>query len=66
MTEPRPFSQVLWSGIEDIYVAILAHPFIGGLTDGTLDREAFRFYVVQPLPARVRARSLRRRRRRAK
>jgi thiaminase/transcriptional activator TenA len=47
VTEPRPFSQVLWSGIEDIYAAILAHPFIGGLTHGTLDREAFRFYVVQ-------------------
>jgi thiaminase (transcriptional activator TenA) len=47
MMGARPFSQVLWSGIEDIYAAILAHPFIAGLTDGTLHRDAFRFYVVQ-------------------
>jgi thiaminase/transcriptional activator TenA len=37
----------LWAGIDDIYAAILAHPFIAGLTDGSLQREAFRFYVVQ-------------------
>jgi thiaminase (transcriptional activator TenA) len=37
----------LWAGIDDIYAAILAHPFIAGLTDGSLEREAFRFYVVQ-------------------
>jgi thiaminase len=46
----------LWAGINDIYDAILAHPFIAGLTDGSLEREAFRFYVVRDahLPARVR------------
>jgi thiaminase/transcriptional activator TenA len=43
----QPFSQVLWSQIEQIYAAILEHPFIAGLTDGTLDHHAFRFYVVQ-------------------
>lgn len=43
----RPFSQTLWSKIEEIYAAILAHPFIAGLTDGTLERDAFRFYVVE-------------------
>jgi thiaminase/transcriptional activator TenA len=37
----------LWAGIDDIYDTILAHPFIAGLTDGSLEREAFRFYVVQ-------------------
>jgi thiaminase/transcriptional activator TenA len=37
----------LWSGIEDVYAKILEHPFIAGLTDGSLDREAFRHYVVQ-------------------
>ena len=47
MTGPRPFSHALWSEIDDIYAAILEHPFIAGLTDGALDREAFRFYVVQ-------------------
>jgi thiaminase (transcriptional activator TenA) len=47
VTKPQPFSQALWSEIEDIYAAILDHPFIAGLTDGTLERNAFRFYVVQ-------------------
>jgi len=42
-----PFSAELWSGIEEIYGAILEHPFITGLADGTLEREAFAFYVVQ-------------------
>lgn len=37
----------LWAAIEDVYGAILDHPFIHGLTDGTLPREAFRHYVVQ-------------------
>lgn len=41
------FSTELWSGIEDVYAAILDHPFVTGLTDGTLDRGAFEFYVVQ-------------------
>jgi thiaminase (transcriptional activator TenA) len=40
-------SAELWTGIEDIYDAILAHPFIAGLTDGSLERETFRFYVIQ-------------------
>jgi thiaminase/transcriptional activator TenA len=30
-----------------IYEAILRHPFLGGLTDGSLPRERFRFYAVQ-------------------
>jgi thiaminase/transcriptional activator TenA len=38
---------VLWSDIEDIYSAILAHPFVSGLADGTLPRESFRHYIVQ-------------------
>ena len=37
----------LWRAIEPIYAAILAHPFVRGLTDGSLPREAFRFYAVQ-------------------
>jgi thiaminase/transcriptional activator TenA len=41
------FSARLWDSIADIYGAILAHPFITGLTDGTLPAESFAFYVVQ-------------------
>ena len=41
------FSAELWSGIEQIYQAILAHPFLTGLVDGSLERESFQFYVIQ-------------------
>ncbi|HZV51636.1 MAG TPA: thiaminase II [Candidatus Dormibacteraeota bacterium] len=37
----------LWGSIEGVFQAILDHPFLRGLTDGSLDREAFRFYVIQ-------------------
>lgn len=41
------FSAELWLGSEGTYRAILEHPFITGLTDGSLDRSAFEFYVIQ-------------------
>ncbi|HSE45526.1 MAG TPA: hypothetical protein VLA89_09410, partial [Gemmatimonadales bacterium] len=41
------FTATLWRSIEPIYAAILAHPFLRGLTDGSLPHEAFRFYAVQ-------------------
>lgn len=41
------FTEQLWSSIGEIYGAILEHPFIRGLTDGSLPEAAFRFYVVQ-------------------
>jgi thiaminase/transcriptional activator TenA len=37
----------LWGAIEPVYAAILAHPFLRGLTDGSLPGETFRFYAVQ-------------------
>jgi thiaminase/transcriptional activator TenA len=37
----------LWGSINDTFRAILDHPFVEGLTSGSLEREAFRFYVVQ-------------------
>ncbi len=43
----RQFTGELWQSIEGIYQAILAHPFIRGLTDGSLPEPAFRYYVVQ-------------------
>lgn len=42
-----PFSNRLWQSIQETFQRILEHPFIRGLTDGSLDEEAFRFYVVQ-------------------
>jgi thiaminase (transcriptional activator TenA) len=41
------FTGELWRGAADIYRAILAHPFLSGLTDGSLPQDAFAFYVVQ-------------------
>src|SRR5256885_12772940 len=41
------FTDELWRGIEPIYAAILHHPFLRGLTDGSLPRESFQFYAVQ-------------------
>jgi thiaminase (transcriptional activator TenA) len=37
----------LWSSMAPIHEAILVHPFLTGLTDGTLDEAAFRHYVIQ-------------------
>jgi thiaminase/transcriptional activator TenA len=45
MTES--FAADLWSGVTDIYAAILEHPFVTGLADGSLPRESFEFYVIQ-------------------
>jgi thiaminase/transcriptional activator TenA len=41
------FSQELWQGIAETYDAILRHPFLTGLTDGSLPGDSFAFYVVQ-------------------
>ena len=47
MTGSGPLTVQLWSSIDATYGAILEHPFIAGLTDGSLDQAAFRFYVIQ-------------------
>jgi thiaminase (transcriptional activator TenA) len=41
------FSAELWKSIEPVYGAILHHPFVRGLGDGSLNYECFKFYVVQ-------------------
>jgi thiaminase (transcriptional activator TenA) len=46
-TEPDSWSTRLWTDIESIFAAILAHPFLTGLTDGSLDEDAFAQYVAQ-------------------
>ena len=47
MTEGMTFSQELWASADEVYAQILEHPFLRGLTDGTLPREAFRHFVQQ-------------------
>jgi thiaminase/transcriptional activator TenA len=41
------FTSELWERITPIFEAILTHPFVRGLTDGSLSESAFRFYVIQ-------------------
>jgi thiaminase/transcriptional activator TenA len=41
------FTEELWASNADLFDAILAHPFITGLTDGTLPTAAFAHFVVQ-------------------
>jgi thiaminase/transcriptional activator TenA len=41
------FTDELWTAMDPMYQAILRHPFVRGLADGSLSRDAFRFYAVQ-------------------
>jgi thiaminase/transcriptional activator TenA len=47
VADQPPLTRRLWDSITDVYDRILAHPFIAGLADASLDRAAFQFYVVQ-------------------
>jgi thiaminase/transcriptional activator TenA len=44
---PTGFAAELWKSITNIYSATLRHPFLTGLTDGTLPPDRFRFYLAQ-------------------
>ncbi len=41
------FTRRLWAGIEPTFAEILRHPFLSRLADGSLDRQVFRFYVIE-------------------
>ena len=41
------FTQRCWKDIEQLRLAILEHPFLLGLVDGTLPEHRFRSYVIQ-------------------
>ena len=41
------FTGELWRSIEPVYAEILEHPFLKGLTDGSLPEKCFRHYVLQ-------------------
>lgn len=47
MNATTSWSTRLWNDIDDTFMAIMAHPFITGLTDGSLDEKAFAHYVAQ-------------------
>jgi thiaminase/transcriptional activator TenA len=41
------FTDNLWQQIKPVYDAILEHPFLNQMADGTLDRDKFVFYMKQ-------------------
>jgi thiaminase (transcriptional activator TenA) len=41
------FTSQLWQSIEPVYRKTLGHPFLKGLTDGSLPQDRFRFYIIQ-------------------
>jgi thiaminase/transcriptional activator TenA len=41
------FRDALWQAISPVYDEILRHPFLTGLTDGSLPDDVFRHYVIQ-------------------
>ena len=41
------FSESAWKSIEPIYKSILKHPFNQELSEGTLAKEKFQFYMKQ-------------------
>jgi thiaminase/transcriptional activator TenA len=48
MSGVMTFSAELWkAGAERVYGEILRHPFLTGLTDGTLSHDSFRYFIIQ-------------------
>ena len=45
--QARTFTDELWEENRDIYEEILRHPFLRGLSEGTLSQEAFSSYMIQ-------------------
>ncbi len=45
--DPQSWTFVLWREIAPTFAAILRHPFVTGLVDGSLDAAAFAHYVGQ-------------------
>ena len=43
----EPLHQTLWQGNQELAEECLAHPFVRGLGDGSLDPEVFKHYVAQ-------------------
>jgi thiaminase/transcriptional activator TenA len=46
-TREAAFTETLWAQIQPLFNKILSHPFIKGLTNGSLQAEQFQFYIVQ-------------------
>lgn len=47
-SQPRPsWTWTLWADVEPIFDAVLRHPFLRGLSDGSLPADRFAYYVAQ-------------------
>jgi thiaminase (transcriptional activator TenA) len=46
-TSRRGLTADLWTAVSPTYEAIIEHPFLQGLLDGSLSTDRFRFYVIQ-------------------
>lgn len=44
---PGGWTSTLWAAVSDTYAAILRHPFLTGLADGSLDPQAFSYFLAQ-------------------
>lgn len=44
---PARWTSMLWDAVADTYAAILRHPFLTGLADGSLDPRAFSYFLAQ-------------------
>ena len=47
MADVQSWTRELWAAIAPIHDAILAHPFLTGLADGSLPEQSFAYYVAQ-------------------
>jgi thiaminase (transcriptional activator TenA) len=47
VTTGAPLREDLWAVMEPVHAAVLAHPFLTGLADGTLPYDRFRHFVLQ-------------------
>jgi thiaminase (transcriptional activator TenA) len=45
--DPTSSRARIWGAMQELFTRILAHPFLAGLTDGSLPRDAFTHYVIQ-------------------
>jgi len=43
----QEFTAQLWSDIRPVYAKTIEHPFLQGLSDGTLPKDRFQFYLLQ-------------------
>lgn len=47
MRQTGQLTESLWVEIDEIFSAILAHPFLRGIADGTLPMPRFRYFLLQ-------------------